>query len=519
VLLAAGRPAEAAPHFTRSASRGDGEAIEALRQALREAEDRRAYREGLAMLAGLVDILPEGDERWLEIGKVLSGEAEWAQYPSPSRSDGELAIRALQAMDAVLARSGEVHRRGILKLRLSHLLCWGVGDAVGAEQAATEALQLFAAAGDEAKVLEARHEAGWARAHSGDMHAMAVEAAAIVEEASRLGEEFLVILALSGEANGLGFEGRLVEAEARIRRAIDLAASRSRRPLTHWRSVLSYWIAAQGRVVEARQELEAARAADPGFTDTSLLEMGTVVSGLAGDVRRSLAFAEETIAWNPGPLTVQKCLGMPFAALMAAEASDPGGARRYAELALSACAGDWRQVTAGAEAVLGRLDVVAGEGEAALARLETAVQHLMSGARSYAPMFALDLAELAALAADGSRAGTAAAMLAEIATVTGCAVHAGMETLSSAWAALAGSGSDAADLARRAISVLDELEFPLLQGRAYDLLGRALAGHDPTAAADAFRQAVARFESCGATWRRDRALAQLNRVSGESRPG
>jgi len=513
-LLAAGRPAEAAPHFTRSAGRGDGEAIEALRQALREAEDRRAFREALAMLAGLVEILPEGDERWLEIGKVLSGEAEWAQYPNTSRPDAELAIRALQAIDAVLARSGEIHRRGILQLRLSHLLCWGIGDPVAAEQAATAAVRLFETAGDESKVLQARHEAAWARGHQGDMQALAVEAAAIVEEATRLGEHFLAILALSAEASGLGFQGHLVEAEARIRRAIDLGASRSRRPPTQWRAVLAYWMAMQGRVADARQELEAARAADPGFTDTSLLEMGTAVFGLGGDVRRSLAFAEETIAWNPGPLTVQKCLGMPFAALMAAEATDPAAARRYTELALSACAGDWRQVVAGAEAVLGRLDVVAGGGDPALARLDSAVQRLMSGARSYAVMFALDLAELAALAADTRRAQAAAAMLASVAAVTGCALHGGVGTMGAAWAALARGGSETADLARRAISVLDGLELPLLQGRAYDVLGRALSGQDPVEAARAFREAVARFESCGATWRRDRALAELDRISG-----
>jgi hypothetical protein len=55
-------------------------------------------------------------------------------------------------------------------------------------------------------------------------------------------------------------------------------------------------------------------------------------------------------------------------------------------------------------------------------------------------------------------------------------------------------------------------DFPLLQGRAYDLLGRALAGHDPEGAAAAFREAIARFDSCGATWRRDRALAELHRI-------
>jgi uncharacterized protein YbjT (DUF2867 family) len=125
-------------------------------------------------------------------------------------------------------------------------------------------------------------------------------------------------------------------------------------------------------------------------------------------------------------------------------------------------------------------------------------------------MFALDLAELAALAADTRRAEAAAAMLASVAAVTGCAVHAGMETLASAWAALVRSGPEAAGLARQAISVLDGLEFPLLQGRAYDVLGRALTGQDPEGAARAFRKAVARFESCGATWRRDRALAELD---------
>ena len=355
------------------------------------------------MLAGLVEILPEGDERWLEIGEVLSGEAEWAQFPSPSRLDGELAIRALRAMDAVLARSGEERRRGMVQLRLSWLLCWVIGDAAAAEQAGMEAVRLFEAAGDEAKVLEARHEAAWARGHRGDMHTLAVEAAAIVEEASRLGEEFLVLLALSAEANGLGFEGRLVEAEARIRRAIDLGAGRSRVP-TQWRGVLAYWIANQGRVVEAKRELLGARADDPAFPFTSLIEVGTVVWAIAGDVRECLAWAEETIAWNPGPLTVQKCLGMPAAALMAAEAGDLALARRYAELARSACVGQWSQVTTGAEAVLGRLEMMADGGEAALARLDTAMQQLMSGARSLVPMFALDLAEFASLAGDIARA-------------------------------------------------------------------------------------------------------------------
>ena len=510
-LLAAGRPAEAAPHFTRSAGRGDAEAIEALRQALREAEDRRAYREAVAMLAGLVDILPEGDERWLEIGQVLSGEAEWGQHPNPSRTEVELAIRALRAMDAVLANSGEAHRRGLLQLRLCHLLCWGIGDANGGINAADEAMRLFQAVGDQVKVLQARHERAWARGHNGDMHALAVESGAVAVEAAELGEEFLEMLALSGEANGLGFEGRVVEAEARIRRAIELGALRSGRPATQWRSVLAHWMSFQGRVAEAWQEFEAARAADPTFSDTALLEVGVVAAGFAGDVRRALAWTEQTIAWNPGLLTAQKCLGLPYAALMAAEAGDITLARRYAEMALAACVGEYHQVSEGGRAVLGRLEVVEDGGEEALTRFEAAVQRLASGTSAYSSLFVLDLGEFAALAADVGRSEKAVAMLAEIAAATGLTLYAGIATLASAWAAFA-RGSDATVLARQAISELEGLEFPLLQGRSHDLLGRALAGHDPVDAAGAFREAVARFESCGATWRRDRALTEIERL-------
>ena len=277
-------------------------------------------------------------------------------------------------------------------------------------------------------------------------------------------------------------------------------------------------MAFQGKLAEARQELEAARAADPRFADTALLEIGTVVFGFAGDVPRALAWTEETIAWNPGLLTTQKCLGLPFAALMAAEAGDAALARRYAEMALAACVGDWRQVTAGAEAIFGRLDVVDGGGEEAFARFESAVRRLMTGASAFASLFVLDLGELASVAADTARAEKAEAMLAEIATVTGCDLHAGITTLSSTWTAFARGSSDASRLARQAISVLNAHDFPLLQGRAFDLLGRALSKRDPDEAAGAFREAVARFESCGATWRRDRALAELERLGRSSGP-
>lgn len=511
-LLAAGRPSEAAPHFARSASRGDGEAIEALRQALREAEDRRAFREAMSMLAGLVDILPEGDKRWLEVGEVLSGEAEWAQYPNTSRADAELAIRALRAIDTVLARSGETHRRGIVKLRLSYLIGFGIGDAAAAERAATEARELFEAVGDESGALQARHEAAWARGLGGDPAAQASEAEAIAEAATRQGDNFLAILALASRANALVSLGHLRESEVAARRALDLAESgKFRRPSTQWRVMLANCLACQGRIAEARRELDEARAADPGFADTSLLEVGTNVFAFAGDVPAALASSEQTIAWNPGPLTTHKAIGLPMAALMAAEAGDTPLARRYADMALATCVGWWGYVTETAQAVLARLDVMELGGEEALARLEAAVERL-ARIQAFTPLFALDLAEFAAEAGDAARAARAAAVVSDCAATMGCEVHAGMASLASATAALFNRGSEAAGSAHQAVSLLERLELPLLQGRAYQALGRAQAHDDPAGATLAFRQAVTRFESCGAVWRRDRALAELERL-------
>ncbi|HEV3363768.1 MAG TPA: AAA family ATPase, partial [Acidimicrobiia bacterium] len=62
-LLVAGRLGEAAPHIARSAELGDDVAIETLCRAVRQAEDRQAYREALIILASLGEVLPAQDER------------------------------------------------------------------------------------------------------------------------------------------------------------------------------------------------------------------------------------------------------------------------------------------------------------------------------------------------------------------------------------------------------------------------------------------------------------------------
>ena len=103
-LLAAGRLGEAAPHFVRSADADDSEAIDALGEAVRQAEARDLYREALTLLGALVDLVPPGDDRWLQVVDGLVLQADWVV---DHRADvhATLAIPALRAIDAALDSS------------------------------------------------------------------------------------------------------------------------------------------------------------------------------------------------------------------------------------------------------------------------------------------------------------------------------------------------------------------------------------------------------------------------------
>ena len=122
-LLAADRLGEAAAHFARSADVGDDEAIAALRDAVRQAEDRGAYREALAILDALVELVPGGDNRWLGVLKALHWEAEWV-VDHRADTHALLGIKAMRAIDAVLrgiagsggARDGQVPARQLPRL-------------------------------------------------------------------------------------------------------------------------------------------------------------------------------------------------------------------------------------------------------------------------------------------------------------------------------------------------------------------------------------------------------------------
>lgn len=102
-LVAVGRAGAGAAHLIRSADPGDPEAFDALLAALRQAESRDLYRESLALLAGLVELLPAGDSRWLDVESAMTRLPEWL---IDHRLDQglEAALEATARIDALLGR-------------------------------------------------------------------------------------------------------------------------------------------------------------------------------------------------------------------------------------------------------------------------------------------------------------------------------------------------------------------------------------------------------------------------------
>ncbi len=132
-LRDAGRLAEAASHFVRCAETGDGEVIDSLRDALHQAEERGAYREALGILAAVVELLPPGDHRWLDIADAMSWEAEWV-VDHQADVHTQLGVAALNAIDAALEGAADTRLRATVKFRRAVFLAWGTGDLPEAER-------------------------------------------------------------------------------------------------------------------------------------------------------------------------------------------------------------------------------------------------------------------------------------------------------------------------------------------------------------------------------------------------
>jgi DNA-binding CsgD family transcriptional regulator len=132
------------------------------------------------------------------------------------------------------------------------------------------------------------------------------------------------------------------------------------------------------------------------------------------------------------------------------------------------------------------------------------------------PFWLLDLAEMAGEATSVEAATEAAARLVKIARELDPPVYGALAALAGGWSDLAaGRRSSAAEAARRAVDLLSTTGCRALLGRAQYLLGRSLA--DRAGAIAALESAATLFATCGATWRRDRAVDALRAMPGRGR--
>jgi DNA-binding CsgD family transcriptional regulator len=508
-LLTAGRLGEAAPHFARSAEVGDDEAIAALRNAVRQAEDRGAYREALTILDALVEIVPAGDARWLDVLKALSWEAEWVV---DHRADAHalLGIKAMHAIDAVIEATPDPAPRAIVKFRLANFLGWGTGDLDGAERACVQAKSLFEQAGDRRSALLVENELAWLAGLRGDYAAMRAIAQRVVDAAEAMDHRFGVMQGLTATAQASFFRGRFAETEPEHRRALAIARQEGK----SYRAVISLTtlacsLAAEGRVDEALALEREAKGESPAWRESLLPEWEAIVHWFAGDFRTALASAREAEAGQAGGLGKRRALGSAFAALSAIEAGDMAQALRLLMRVRSTldgrdfvCAG---HVAGHAE---GLLDWQQNRPREAIAGLRaTAQQALGADAQPFAAIAFVDLAELAAEQGELDVALEAAGQLEQIAKRIGGALYDGLAALAAGW-------SGDASAAQRAVELLSRTGCRAFQARALGLRAGSLVDADRI---KALQQAAFAFDACGALWRRDRAHQRLRGLGSRGR--
>ena len=518
-LLESGRLAEAALHFARAAQPGDAEAVRVLLDAMRQAEQREAFRESLDLLSELVDILPPADPRWLDVLEAMYWQAEWV-VDHRAETGAETAIRALRAIDGLLTDSPDAARRATVKFRLANFLAWGTGDLPEAEDACREAIRLFEAADEQRQALLARRELGWIRNLRGDMAGMAAESARVVQAAEALGDRFVAMQGLSAFGYSTIVRARFADGEPAIRRAAAIAQQDEKAyRLTAALSLLAAELTLQGRSAEAGPLFEQARALNPDFRDTILIELQTFVHWMSGDFTSAVATAHELAAWVLGGAR-RRALGLTCGGLAAAEMGDVREAERLLGRARQAFGGrDWSwflPYTRYGEAIITWHAGHAAESAQTLA--EVAARLIEMDALAVNVFVLIDLAEAAAEARDERAAGAATRHLDDVTRVSGLGLHHGIAAAAAAWASLAGDQpATAVAKATEAVGLLSGTGWRAHRGRAHDVLGRSLAAARRPGAVAALEQAAAIFAECGATWRRDRSIQALRRLGSGGR--
>jgi DNA-binding CsgD family transcriptional regulator/tetratricopeptide (TPR) repeat protein len=522
VLAESDRLGEAASHYGRCAQPGDSEAISVLLRALRETWARQTLAEAFVILGSLVDLLPLGDVRWIQVLDALPPNAEWAAAESQMNFDIGPGVLAFQEIERVLqqrhAESVDPRRLALVNAYLAGLLGWCLGELDEAAVRAAAAVDLFRGAGDEDRSLAAGCKLAWIEGLARRYGAQERAIRSVLAAAEAAASHKVILTALVALAATARVRGNFDVAEASLERSIALSrAEQNPARLRVSLAVLGETLALRGDLHRAREVLEeadAVRWAAGGVVavaeeSPTVIEVSLRLRSAAGDF---VAVAEEAPRVAALLPPQRQAWLLACAAAAAAEVGDLATAYHHLEAGepvlgrrriwIMSDQYDW---------AAGRVALAAGAFDVATMRLEVAATALLdTGALPYAVHVLADLAEASAMAGQPIAAQRAAVAAEQAAGQLQRPHFHALAALAASAAALALRRVDAAaQSARQAVTLLSGSGYIELEARSLALLGRSLATRDRHEAVERLSNAADLFAKCGSQWRRDYVLADL----------
>lgn len=497
MLVASDRLGAAAGHFARSARPGDGEAVEVLRLALARAEERDDHREALSLLDALLDMVPAGDRRWLDIAEVMAWQNGWV---IDHRGDigFETALRAMRRIDLLLDTSASISRRAAAKFHLGNFLVWGAGDVETGQPLIEEAVTLFEATKETRSSLLARNELGYVRAIGGDHRGLGEVARTVLVDASD--DPVVALQALSSLAHALVWAAELDGARPVIEEALRLARETGNLyRVSYLLAQLGYECALSGDQPRARELFQLARDANGAHLDTHLPDYASFSSWLAGRLADGIGWGREALAWDGGRISRRRAFGACFAALCALESgSDDEPAGLAATMRAAFEGGEWWFHSALPDWLDASIEFFAGNHAAALRLLDRALRRSRHcGTDLWTAFLLAEYVETA------HTAGEQIALLDPAAHEPLLRSEApGLRAVGALVlgvdASLVADIPQAEHQLRAAATGFAAAGWTLWEGRAWHLLGKALGRHNRAASAQALDAAIRRFAECGA---------------------
>jgi DNA-binding NarL/FixJ family response regulator len=513
-FASSGQRAAAASHYVRCAQPGEEEAIDALIDALQQAEERQSYREAMPILNGLLDLLPSGDPRWRRVLDAMSWDAEWV-IDHQADLYTKIGVRAMREIEKVLRPSDDLLRHAVVQLRLSSFRVWHVDESADAVRTAERSRDLFLRAGDRSRALMPLHEISWIRAVEGDFLAQETISRQVIDEANELGNRMMLLHATGAHAWSLVRRGRFSEAEPHLRAGIEIAREDGRDYRLGWTlGLLANCLAHSGRLDEAKTLLDESRRATAAYGDTVLFAHRTHAQWLAGDFKGAHESWLESAAWNAGRISARRAWGMGLAALSVIELGLTADAKDYLTLITRIFQGapvfghgpsaNW---------LAGLIARAEGNLRAAAELCERAVGGMTGyGVLADAAFVLLDVAEVAGELGDQPLGRRAADHAQELAGFLEPALYSAIASVADAWAYLLANDPRSIDSAGKAVAILRGSGYLPFYARALDILGRSLTLADRAGAVDALQEALAIFSACGAERRRQRAVEALQQL-------